>query len=517
MRYRDDLKPRKAATLRWHALIIGSAIALASPAFAQYVACADDADALLAHCGASEWCGKHLAVCLDFNFNAWCHWEGQDDLTQEGTDPCLPGGLGEDTDPCTNDYCDKAADKCRHDPIPGCVEPPTRTPTPTVDPRTPTPIKTTPVPCSAITSEEFLISCCNSAFQMDLRADPCVEAHPVNDSTCGLYGKDGCVECFMLAPSCPTGTSCVSVPGVVGPIIPVGVCATPTPRPICPGDCDGNGLVAINELVMAVDMALGEADIGGCSNIDTDHSGTVTISEIVAAVESALNGCPGAPTPTLGPTAVVPTTTSTPDNRFVDNQNGTITDRTTGLVWEKKDGSGGLHAETTRYVWAGLCSGHGLFCQPDAAAATACNAATHNAYGCDQCTGTATCDTSGHDTIWSWLNQLNAMNFAGFSDWRIPTIGIEGDRPEFESIADENVPGCPSVGSGPCIAGIFNAGCTAGCTLTGCSCSEIDYWTASAYSPDISRAWVNPFINEPVADDDEKYNFHYARAVRGGR
>jgi hypothetical protein len=49
--------------------------------------------------------------------------------------------------------------------------------------------------------------------------------------------------------------------------------------------------VAINELVLAVTIALGGHPIASCPSLDTDHSGTVAINELVLAVSHALAGC----------------------------------------------------------------------------------------------------------------------------------------------------------------------------------------------------------------------------------
>jgi hypothetical protein len=74
---------------------------------------------------------------------------------------------------------------------------------------------------------------------------------------------------------------------------------TPTPSPAppaCPGDCNGDGVVRVDELVRGV---TGVLDGGSaCPAFDTNHDGTITIGELIAAVNAALNGCPTAPTPT---------------------------------------------------------------------------------------------------------------------------------------------------------------------------------------------------------------------------
>ncbi len=64
-----------------------------------------------------------------------------------------------------------------------------------------------------------------------------------------------------------------------------------TPTTGCAGDCDGNGTVSIAELIRAVNIALGTADLSTCTAADRDGSGTVQINELIAAVNSALLGC----------------------------------------------------------------------------------------------------------------------------------------------------------------------------------------------------------------------------------
>jgi hypothetical protein len=85
--------------------------------------------------------------------------------------------------------------------------------------------------------------------------------------------------------------------------------ATPTQSaPACPGDCNGDGKVTVDELVRAVSGALGTGT--ACSADDLDGDGTISITELVAAVNAALNGCPATPTPTasMRPTATFPPT-----------------------------------------------------------------------------------------------------------------------------------------------------------------------------------------------------------------
>jgi hypothetical protein len=68
---------------------------------------------------------------------------------------------------------------------------------------------------------------------------------------------------------------------------------TPTATPIpCPGDCGGDRIVTVDELLRAVNIALGSVAAETCPASDPDASGTVTVAELVQAVGFALQGCP---------------------------------------------------------------------------------------------------------------------------------------------------------------------------------------------------------------------------------
>jgi hypothetical protein len=66
--------------------------------------------------------------------------------------------------------------------------------------------------------------------------------------------------------------------------------AAPRAGATCAGDCGGDGVVAINELITGVTIALGGS--AQCTSIDANHDGNVAINELVGAVANALNGCP---------------------------------------------------------------------------------------------------------------------------------------------------------------------------------------------------------------------------------
>jgi hypothetical protein len=60
----------------------------------------------------------------------------------------------------------------------------------------------------------------------------------------------------------------------------------------CTGDCNLDGWVTIDELLLGVDIALGLESTEVCPAIDANHSGTASVDEIVAAVAGAVEGCP---------------------------------------------------------------------------------------------------------------------------------------------------------------------------------------------------------------------------------
>lgn len=87
-------------------------------------------------------------------------------------------------------------------------------------------------------------------------------------------------SCGAVAPSVPTATRTT-------PPRP-----TPTPGP-CFGDCNGDGEVSINELIIGVRVALGQAAVEDCLDFDSNGDGEVSVSELIQAIGSALRGCTG--------------------------------------------------------------------------------------------------------------------------------------------------------------------------------------------------------------------------------
>ncbi len=64
-------------------------------------------------------------------------------------------------------------------------------------------------------------------------------------------------------------------------------------QPACPGDCNDDNMVAINELVQCVNIALGSSPVSACPSCDVNGDGMVGINELIAAVNVALlPSCP---------------------------------------------------------------------------------------------------------------------------------------------------------------------------------------------------------------------------------
>jgi hypothetical protein len=148
--------------------------------------------------------------------------------------------------------------------------------------------------------------------------------------------------------------------------------------------------------------------------------------------------------------------TTTPSPRYVDNEDGTITDRQTCLVWEKKDAYDGLAAEC-----------------PDSNGVMAASCA--DPHDADNLYSWGTTYRNG-SAFSSFLAALNTSAFAGHSDWRLPATELQG-------LVDTMAPGC---GTGePCIGAAFENNCVPTCSGTDptCSCTKpFGHWLSSSAS-----------------------------------
>jgi hypothetical protein len=147
-------------------------------------------------------------------------------------------------------------------------------------------------------------------------------------------------------------------------------------------------------------------------------------------------------------------------SRFVDNLDGTLSDKMTGLMWEKKTLCAGpspsdSHCVSNEYEWTK--SGN----DPDGSLFT---------------------------DFLSNINREDGRN--KYHDWRIPTID------ELEGIASCANPDCLDPVFGPTQAS--------------------RYWSSTPYADARGQAWTLNFFNGAVNFRNTSNSF-YARAVRGGR
>ena len=105
---------------------------------------------------------------------------------------------------------------------------------------------------------------------------------------------------------------------VVGCALGALLASPPAQAQTCVGDCNGDGMVAINELIIGVNIALGSQPVSACPSFDVNNNGQVAINELILAVNNALNSCPRIPTATATEEGDTPTLADGSTLRFPD-------------------------------------------------------------------------------------------------------------------------------------------------------------------------------------------------------
>lgn len=144
---------------------------------------------------------------------------------------------------------------------------------------------------------------------------------------------------------------------------------------------------------------------------------------------------------------------------YSDPGTGIVIDNRTGLMWEKLSDDGSIHDKDTKYTWS--------------------------------------------DAVTVKIAALNAGTFAGFSDWRVPSVNELQTLAVYGSVA-------------PAVDGAFHSGCAPTCSGIPCSCTVSDYyWTSSTYLGHTPFGWAVHFYDGLVSATS-KTTPYYVRAVRGG-
>ncbi len=112
-------------------------------------------------------------------------------------------------------------------------------------------------------------------------------ATPTQTVTPSLTGTPSPTPTATGAPTL-TATATGTVTGTVG----VSPTSTPTPTPVpCVGDCSGTSSVAVDDIIVLVNIALGTAQPSVCAH-GVPSGAAVDVALIIQAVNNALDGCP---------------------------------------------------------------------------------------------------------------------------------------------------------------------------------------------------------------------------------
>ncbi len=248
--------------------------------------------------------------------------------------------------------------------------------------------------------------------------------------------------------------------------------------------CSGVVILIAGLALLWRGMASAQCEGGRC-NGDNNGDGEVKISELIQSVNVALGGCSEdtcqVPFPfTGGLPATGQQTSYGPGSdgdvqagaglSYADNGDGTITDNNTGLMWEKKDDSGGVHDWDNTYTW-------GMETEPY---------------------------TMNGTMVTEFLATLNSLPcFAGHCDWRIP------NRLELLSIVH--------LGQfEPSVDPVFHSACELDCSFLTCSCTQSGlYWSSTTLRHPPNVAWFVSFGYGTVGNLPKGAD-GMVRAVRGG-
>jgi hypothetical protein len=215
----------------------------------------------------------------------------------------------------------------------------------------------------------------------------------------------------------------------------------------CPGDLNNDQMVTVDELITAANAALNGCGQPWSSLLQTGQTQC-------DQGNGTLGTCPGLPAGQDGAVQAGVVLS------YTDNGDGTISDNSSGLMWEKLSNDASIHNVNNTYTWS--------------------------------------------DAFTVKIAALNTTPcFAGRCDWRLP------NRRELDSL----------VYSGAAVltlAPSFATLCSEPCTVTTCSCAQGDYyWSSTSWQDNGTNAWAVNYQDGSVLPFD-KTTPYYVRAVRGG-
>jgi hypothetical protein len=182
--------------------------------------------------------------------------------------------------------------------------------------------------------------------------------------------------------------------------------------------------------------------------------------------------------------------------RYRDNCDGTVSDRDTGLMWEKKvaGDSGSCLDDDKLHSVPATCD----WFDATGAWITKVNNTCNNDPSVD-------C-TAGGDVDCINASVGGECGFAGYRDWRVPEVDQDGGTEELETIVDSSEGTCGEGTEiqGACINPIF--GPTA--------FSNANYWSSITTDDNTDRAYVLQSSTTGVVIDFPKVNSFHVRAVR---
>ena len=225
----------------------------------------------------------------------------------------------------------------------------------------------------------------------------------------------------------------------------LGLCAEANAAPVC-GDVNNNSSVTSSDALLVLKSAVGQPVTLTCPPYgQPPKTGQVTCYNAAgSSVSCSKSGQDGEVQNGLA-------------RSFVDNGDGTVTDKLSGLVWEKLSDDGSIHDRDNTYTWV-------------------------NAF--------------------SKVASLNTANFAGHNDWRVP------NRFELEQLLNIDQ-------LEPSTYAAFDNACSSNCTVLTCSCTRTNYyWSSSTFVGDSVGAWAVDFY-DAFLNGILKTDTLGVRAVRG--